>query len=758
MVRMRIAILLLSALSLMSATASAADPGFRDTVRVAHVTTDAGLKVGVPVTCFTDEEVAAYTMGFNWGTTDITIDSVSYIGTRLPESASKFLTKNNANHRALIGYTDFTGADPMPGGNGLLYTMWFSVSPTAADQFVSIDSVFYPPAGEFILSPFAGGQITPEFFKGEIKIGNPPPPPVIVLSQSQFFFSADVGGGNPTSQVQNITNGGGQVLSWTATKHSTWLGLNPSSGNAPSVVVVTCNIASLGGGVYKDTVTVTAPGATNSPQTFTVTLTLTIPPPTIKLAPDSFYFQAQQNDVNPPGQVMNITNIGQGTLNWTATKNAAWLSLSSYSGTAPSNVTVTVDNTGLMPGVYLDSIRVSDPTATNNPRYARVRFEVFSAFPVILPHPDSVFVVGSETIDPYPRVLQIKNNGGGVMTWHVTKKKPWLTFDRDTGSSVQGNPGQIILSFNRTLVDFGQQFDTVTITSPNAINSPVKVPVTFWKMEVPQSLNLSTGSLTFSGIECGSVPGIPSQQFTVSPGVSQPTLNWKSSHSAPWLTMSPTGAINGATVTVTVNVLGLTPGVYRDTIVVWSDVAINPPQKVYVTFNVQPTPSTHFLKFTQDSLFYVYKFTQVGSAEQDVTVYNSVGGCIDFAAAPSVPWLTPIPASGTTTASVTVRADATTLSLGRHVGGVVFTSNMASNSPVTLPVILWVYTFGDANGDGMVNVTDVNYILAYIFAFGPAPVPVPWAADVNCDHIANITDCVWLIAFIFEDGPPPCIW
>lgn len=62
---------------------------------------------------------------------------------------------------------------------------------------------------------------------------------------------------------------------------------------------------------------------------------------------------------------------------------------------------------------------------------------------------------------------------------------------------------------------------------------------------------------------------------------------------------------------------------------------------------------------------------------------------------------------------------------------------------------------GDANCDGVANITDVVYLISYIFAGGPAPFPIE-SGDVNCDGIANITDGVYLIAYIFAGGPAPC--
>ena len=754
----RFALLLLSVFLVIGGTSFAQDPGIRDTVIVAKVTTNAGLRVGVPVRVYNDENLGGYSLGFVWNSNDVTFDSASYIGTRLSPATQKLLTVDNPNHRVLVGFADFSALNPLTPGNGLVFTMWFAISPGAADQFVAIDSTFVPPAGKFVLSPTTGPSIKPEFVKGEIKIGNPQPPPTIVLSQPSFTFDGLVGGANPTSQVQDITNGGGQTLNWTATKSASWLLLAPMSGAAPSVMVVAVNTTGLGAGDYTDIVTISATGATNTPQTFTVLLRMTVPPPTISLAPNSFYFQAQQDSANPAGQNLSITNTGQGTLNWTATKNAGWLQLSSYTGTAPSNISVTVDNTGLTAGVYVDSITVSEPTATNSPQYARVTFEIFSAFPVILPSPDSIFAVGSGTQDPYPRTLLIKNNGGGVMNWQVTKTQPWMSLNPTSGTATQGNPGIVTVTFDRTLVYFGQHRDTIVISSSNASNSPQKVPVVFWKAEVPQTLNVNPHAISFSEVECGSYPGVQPKTFSVAPSQEAPPLEWKATHNASWLTVSPTSAFNGATVTLSVSVAGLTPGIYKDTVVVSSDVAINPPEKVIVTFTVQATSFLHYLTLNKDSMVYIYKYTQVGSAEQDVVIYNSAGGCLDWQATADVGWLQPLPNSGTTVQTVTIRANAVGLSLGRHTGNIIFTSAEAANSPKYFPVVLWIYTFGDANGDGIIDISDVVYLIEYIFQGGPAPVPVFWAGDVDCSRDIDISDCVYLIDYIFAGGPPPCLW
>jgi hypothetical protein len=65
------------------------------------------------------------------------------------------------------------------------------------------------------------------------------------------------------------------------------------------------------------------------------------------------------------------------------------------------------------------------------------------------------------------------------------------------------------------------------------------------------------------------------------------------------------------------------------------------------------------------------------------------------------------------------------------------------------------YVPGDANGDGTVDISDVVYLIAYIFSGGSPPSPL-LAGDANCDSMVDISDVVYLIAYIFSGGLAPC--
>ncbi len=65
------------------------------------------------------------------------------------------------------------------------------------------------------------------------------------------------------------------------------------------------------------------------------------------------------------------------------------------------------------------------------------------------------------------------------------------------------------------------------------------------------------------------------------------------------------------------------------------------------------------------------------------------------------------------------------------------------------------YLCGDADGSGIITISDAVYLIGYIFGGGPAPNPLA-AGDADCTGIVTISDAVYLISYIFGGGPAPC--
>jgi hypothetical protein len=64
------------------------------------------------------------------------------------------------------------------------------------------------------------------------------------------------------------------------------------------------------------------------------------------------------------------------------------------------------------------------------------------------------------------------------------------------------------------------------------------------------------------------------------------------------------------------------------------------------------------------------------------------------------------------------------------------------------------YMAGDANADGVLDLSDAIYLLNYLFKNGDLPTPLE-AGDGSCDGIVNISDAIYVLNYLFKGGNPP---
>ena len=65
-----------------------------------------------------------------------------------------------------------------------------------------------------------------------------------------------------------------------------------------------------------------------------------------------------------------------------------------------------------------------------------------------------------------------------------------------------------------------------------------------------------------------------------------------------------------------------------------------------------------------------------------------------------------------------------------------------------------IFTRGDCNGDAVIELGDVVYLIDYMYKDGSAPLPLN-AGDVNCDGVVELGDVVYLITYLYKAGPAP---
>jgi hypothetical protein len=214
------------------------------------------------------------------------------------------------------------------------------------------------------------------------------PGPSIATSDSSILFQARVGGIAPSPVTLDITNGGGGLLhalsasvEYAPGEPTGWLSPALSGTSAPATLTVSAPLQSLQPGTYHATLAVLSPDARNSPYTVPVEAVVVLDTPIIGLSPTSLEFVIEVGAGPPPPQVVQVTNRGGGVLeNLQALAlypgTGGWLTTSLAASTAPTELLVHADSTGLSPGRYLAEIRVTGPGALNNPQTLDVTLTV----------------------------------------------------------------------------------------------------------------------------------------------------------------------------------------------------------------------------------------------------------------------------------------------------------------------------------------------------------------------------------------------
>ena len=228
-------------------------------------------------------------------------------------------------------------------------------------------------------------------------------PPTIAVSPGSLSFSYTAGGTVPPSKPVQITNGGGGTLNWTASTTASWLSLSAASGTAPSTLSISVVPAGLGAGSYTGSVEISSSGASNTPVSVSVTLDVTAPSPALGVSPTALSFSFTNGSTAPAPQTVQITNAGGGTLNWTASANVYWLSLSAASGSAPASLSVSLNPANLAPGTYNGAVQIAAAGAAGSPVSVGVTLTVQGG----LPAPNITAVGNAGSFQP----------GGAPATW-----------------------------------------------------------------------------------------------------------------------------------------------------------------------------------------------------------------------------------------------------------------------------------------------------------------------------------------------------
>ncbi len=181
-------------------------------------------------------------------------------------------------------------------------------------------------------------------------------------------------------QVVAIRSVGGPLHFQASVATGTWLSVSPAEGDAPGTVQVMINSAGLPPGPYTGVVTISAIGASNTPQIIPVTLNV-VASAAPAVSPASLSFSYEQGVAPPAAQILSVTSGAP--VNFTVSVSTAsggtWLFASPSSGATPASLTVSVNPLGLAPGSYEGTISISTTPALT----VRVSLTIVQPVPAI---------------------------------------------------------------------------------------------------------------------------------------------------------------------------------------------------------------------------------------------------------------------------------------------------------------------------------------------------------------------------------------
>ena len=317
--------------------------------------------IALQVSSWSDSSVAALLPSTYNGITEVVVqaasgsDSITFMAA--PPALPPTISLSNTQLQFLytvggVSPTAQTVTVANSGGGTFTWSAESSVSWLTFSSAPGLLTVSVNPAG---LSPnkytatititAAGASNNPQTVSVTLTVTAPPlAAPSISLSASHVTFTYTMGGPAPSPQMISVSNSGGGILTWSTTPSASWITVS-SASNTLSISV---NPNNLFAGSYTGTISVTAVGASNSPQTITVSLTVIAAqtPVTIAAVVNGASFATGYE----PGSWVSITGTSL------ATDSRTWKSDEIVNGQLPTSLDGTsVTINGLAAFVYFIS-------------------------------------------------------------------------------------------------------------------------------------------------------------------------------------------------------------------------------------------------------------------------------------------------------------------------------------------------------------------------------------------------------------------
>lgn len=511
----------------------------------------------------------------------------------------------------------------------------------------------------------------------------------------------------------------GTTLDYTTSVDQTWMTLSGDAATSHTstgpgdkkTLIVTYATGGLAAGAYTGHIYITSGGATNSPMTITVNLTVSAA--ALVLSPSSINQQcAYKANPDPNSSSFSVTNAGSVSITYGLSSSDAWIALPDVTAKAlaagtTDEVDFSYNATGLAAGSYSGHITVSTTNGvvktipvTLTVNAAAIATSLGASLEL-----DATCVVGSLPA-PAARSIELWNaDGSGLTTlsYDLFANQSWLTLSANSGSSTgPGDRQKLTITFNDEAKKLGAGTYTATllVVAGYAANSPVtltvKLTVTNAELTlIPPALEAEcaydsnpAANGSFKILNEGGAPikfnlltefgvGVP-QWFSVDATADSPIAAGGTS----------------ATLPVVYDTIDLDEGTYTDTIVVLTTSGSR--YELPVTATVyKPAIATSVAALNQTGVY------GVTPSPLTFKIWNSgnIITTLNYSIVSDQSWLVVTDSADShasdgpteqNTITVTFTDDAQSLSSGTHTANLTIIGANASNSPRTIVVTLEV--------------------------------------------------------------------
>ncbi len=262
----------------------------------------------------------------------------------------------------------------------------------------------------------------------------------------------DLGSTQTTSSFTIINKTSIGTLNFTILKSVDWLSISPTTGSistGSATIVVSASRANLAYGNFNTIISITSNGGN-----IEIPVTMIVPNPYLpQLTVSPLLLDFDSSLFVLP---FNISNTGNGKLQWSVSSKQPWISFSKTTDSTTTEIDLVnaiVSRSNLQPGNYNGEVEI-----TSNAGTQKIAVKM-----VVLAIPSLALSTNTVDFDSTKTQLSFNvfNAGSGTLSWSANSNQSWISLSNQSGT----NLGTINVTINKTGLNPGNYSGLISINS-----------------------------------------------------------------------------------------------------------------------------------------------------------------------------------------------------------------------------------------------------------------------------------------------------